>query len=187
MKEKHVERRPLEPSERSDVRVGHGPLRCPFCHEDVSPERSVVCQDCLARHHDECWTESASCSSCGSLRRLEPAGRDPLDRESIGAPVERSLMDRVSADEAAPRSKLSRSGPVALAILCSLPVLLLVTLLGVVVGDTLLNGDAEWVAFGLGFCLAIAAALFVGMRTYRGARRWLTPASRPSGKQGAKD
>ncbi|MBL4844206.1 MAG: hypothetical protein JKY65_01660 [Planctomycetes bacterium] len=70
--------RPVEPArevpERDDVHVASN--RCPFCHEDVTPDESVACQGCLARHHRECWTESgAACSSCGSEVCLEPAQR----------------------------------------------------------------------------------------------------------------
>jgi hypothetical protein len=57
-----------EPAERDDVHVAAN--RCPFCHEDVLVETSVVCQRCLTRHHEACWEESGACSSCSSTQRL---------------------------------------------------------------------------------------------------------------------
>lgn len=50
--------------------------RCPYCHESVSLEADhwVACQQCLARHHEGCWSESSRCASCGSDRALSAAG-----------------------------------------------------------------------------------------------------------------
>lgn len=65
--------------ERSAERiVDLGRERCPFCHDEVEVERAVVCQACLARHHDGCWDEGGRCSSCGELERLVPKGRATL-------------------------------------------------------------------------------------------------------------
>ncbi len=47
--------------------------RCPFCHDDVAPQDSVVCQECQARHHGGCWAEAGRCSACGGERRMEVA------------------------------------------------------------------------------------------------------------------
>ncbi|MBX3469931.1 MAG: hypothetical protein KF878_23900 [Planctomycetes bacterium] len=45
--------------------------RCPFCHEDVRRgDAEVVCDRCLARHHDDCWSESARCAACQNLTAL---------------------------------------------------------------------------------------------------------------------
>jgi F-box protein 11 len=62
--------------EKPQIEVGRSPTRCPYCHDDVKPAESgwVVCRDCLARHHKECWEDSARCSSCGQTTYLEPAG-----------------------------------------------------------------------------------------------------------------
>jgi hypothetical protein len=53
--------------------------RCPFCHEDVDARACVVCALCLARHHDDCWTEGGACAACRATERL---GRidQPRDR-----------------------------------------------------------------------------------------------------------
>lgn len=59
--------------------------RCPFCHEGAEAEGSVVCQGCLARHHEPCWTEAGGrCGSCGSERALAPAALPPLTVEQAG-------------------------------------------------------------------------------------------------------
>ncbi len=62
--------------ERPKVEVGRSPTRCPYCHENLNPAEDVwvVCTDCLARHHKECWQDSARCCSCGQTGFLEPAG-----------------------------------------------------------------------------------------------------------------
>lgn len=53
--------------------------RCPMCHDDVVPRESVVCQVCLARHHDPCWHELGRCGACGADRplRLDEARGHP--------------------------------------------------------------------------------------------------------------
>jgi hypothetical protein len=59
-----------EPVERDDVHVAAN--RCPFCHEDVEAAESVVCRECLARHHSSCWSESEQCSACACTVKLQP-------------------------------------------------------------------------------------------------------------------
>jgi hypothetical protein len=51
---------------REDVRAAASPVRCPYCHSDVSPDARdwVACRKCLARHHASCWRESGACASC---------------------------------------------------------------------------------------------------------------------------
>jgi len=63
------------------IAVKNAPNRCPFCHEEAERERSVACQDCLARHHEDCWTEGAGCSACSSQRQLAPSARPALTRK----------------------------------------------------------------------------------------------------------
>ena len=68
--------RPVRPALADDptpplaLRVPAGALRCPYCHEGCAPAGSAVCQDCLARHHGECWDEAQACAACGSAARL---------------------------------------------------------------------------------------------------------------------
>lgn len=59
--------------------------RCPFCHEGAEAEGSVVCQGCLARHHEACWTEAGGrCGSCGAERALAPTALPPLTVDQAG-------------------------------------------------------------------------------------------------------
>ncbi|MCO5172431.1 MAG: hypothetical protein M9894_39540 [Planctomycetes bacterium] len=47
--------------------------RCPFCRDDVGRADSVVCADCLTRHHRGCWSEGGErCGSCQGARKLAP-------------------------------------------------------------------------------------------------------------------
>lgn len=40
--------------------------RCPFCRDEVGPdEAKQACGDCMAWHHQTCWTEHGGCSTCG--------------------------------------------------------------------------------------------------------------------------
>lgn len=69
--------RPDPPREREpEVHVGHSPVRCPFCHEDVQVEGEawVACAGCLARHHAECWSETARCGACKGTQSLAKSG-----------------------------------------------------------------------------------------------------------------
>lgn len=57
------------------VEVDRSPTRCPYCHDNVHPAQDawVVCSDCLARHHKECWQDAPRCGACGQTSYLEPA------------------------------------------------------------------------------------------------------------------
>jgi hypothetical protein len=46
--------------------------RCPFCHENVKAEEPKHgCPDCMAWHHEGCWSESgAKCAACGRGQTL---------------------------------------------------------------------------------------------------------------------
>jgi len=72
---------PQPPQERDDVKVSAH--RCPYCRDDVPAAESVVCQDCLTRHHPACWDEAAKCSSCGATARLA-SERPPLTDARVG-------------------------------------------------------------------------------------------------------
>src|SRR5579859_1737518 len=78
--------------DKPKVEVNRSPTRCPYCHEDVKPAQDawVVCADCLARHHKDCWQDGGRCSSCGQTGFLEPASTS-LYR----APSGRTRTDRV--------------------------------------------------------------------------------------------
>jgi hypothetical protein len=58
--------------------------RCPFCHEGAEADGSVVCQGCLARHHEACWNEAGRCGSCGTERALAPTALPPLTVDQAG-------------------------------------------------------------------------------------------------------
>jgi hypothetical protein len=65
-----------------------GVNRCPFCHTDVAIalDRWVACRQCLARHHEACWSEGARCATCGHdhvLTVVESPGAQP--RPALGA------------------------------------------------------------------------------------------------------
>jgi hypothetical protein len=67
---------------KASLDVRGSPTRCPYCHEDATAAADVwVCQDCLARHHVDCWRERGACSSCSSVRHLEPPAREALTPE----------------------------------------------------------------------------------------------------------
>ena len=107
------------------VRVEGAPTRCPFCHESCSADEALVCRDCLARHHSECWGESGSCGSCGSEVALgagqleRPALTDERARELLVAAghtrgeIEALLKQRTAASKAsAARTSATRTGAV---------------------------------------------------------------------------
>jgi hypothetical protein len=48
------------------------PTRCPYCHETcVASDPNVVCSQCLARHHTDCWDTHGACSNCSAPDRME--------------------------------------------------------------------------------------------------------------------
>jgi len=49
--------------------VAKATLKCPFCHDQVSPSASKTgCESCMAWHHQECWDSHGACSACGFQR-----------------------------------------------------------------------------------------------------------------------
>ncbi len=75
-------------------RVG-GPVRCPYCHDDVEPTTARVCAACAAPHHRACWLVLGACSACvvGTARRSDP--------RTAPAPVLTDPMERRAATRAA--------------------------------------------------------------------------------------
>jgi len=55
------------------VSVNSHYIRCPYCHDhvDTDSESWVACQQCLARHHSDCW--QYQCSSCSCDEHLQPS------------------------------------------------------------------------------------------------------------------
>lgn len=47
-------------------RVTPGPLRCPYCHEELERGLGLVCGTCRAHAHTGCWVEHGRCAACGS-------------------------------------------------------------------------------------------------------------------------
>jgi hypothetical protein len=68
---------PIEPT-RVEPRLSSSPRRCPYCHDEVQGETGAVCVDCLARHHEECWTSHGACATCRSTRRFMGVGESRL-------------------------------------------------------------------------------------------------------------
>lgn len=73
-------------NQQSQVHVAASQSRCPFCHDHVNvDEAHQVCGTCLARHHQDCWTQHGACSNCGHASSLVPATQPatPGPRESL--------------------------------------------------------------------------------------------------------
>jgi hypothetical protein len=78
MEKEHSPEKPAVPEpppasgERADVHVVASRSRCPFCHGEISPDVPdwVVCKECLARHHLNCWGENGRCATCGRSQFL---------------------------------------------------------------------------------------------------------------------
>ena len=85
------------------VEIDRSPTRCPYCHENVrlAEDAWVVCAECLARHHKECWQDALRCSACGQTGCLEPASmtqfRAPARPAAITERLSRSLPTLVVA------------------------------------------------------------------------------------------
>jgi hypothetical protein len=77
--------------ERPKIVVNAGVLRCPFCHDEVAPEKSIACRDCLARHHAPCWEEGGRCAACRSTHKLVS-----LSGVAIAKPVAAPGVETVS-------------------------------------------------------------------------------------------
>jgi hypothetical protein len=141
--------------EAPQVHLRQSPIRCPYCHDDVAAEEveaALVCQQCLARHHRECWVEG--CANCG---HVTPLGA--LDGDALSAANEEALpllpllgerspqlrFARGQAFEAAKRWS-NRAYAMAMALAFVSP------FIGLVLGD--LHTLAEQIFF---FCVALAS------------------------------
>lgn len=105
---------------RDDVRVPASPVRCPFCHTDISPDATdwVACKACLARHHVGCWGEHGKCSSCAQDKFLPatPGRRERANaRPSRPARIVKAVVlgGVLALAFASGRSTLPRATPVA--------------------------------------------------------------------------
>lgn len=78
----------MQDDDQARVAFRGSPTRCPYCHADCFPaSKNVVCRDCLARHHPDCWAETGRCSSCSSTIRMlavEDASETSQPRDSQG-------------------------------------------------------------------------------------------------------
>lgn len=69
------------------IQVSGSPTRCPYCHENCADEDQVlVCETCLSRHHEPCWTDHGACSSCGGERALQ-GQNDQIQDSDVNAAV----------------------------------------------------------------------------------------------------
>jgi len=75
----HPQPQPPAPAARDDVQSRLN--RCPYCHDGVAPAESVVCRQCLTRHHVSCHAEAGVCQSCGSSDVLTQAAPLPAPAE----------------------------------------------------------------------------------------------------------
>jgi len=96
--------------EKSELQAKIQRPRCPFCHEDVSPgdDEKTLCNDCLAVHHEACWSEHGGCSSCGMELPSEPIGSPVLPVESVVAGKQSSLGEANELFESQHPVKLGR-------------------------------------------------------------------------------
>lgn len=78
---------------QTQVRVAASQTRCPFCHDQVQiEERHQVCATCLARHHNDCWTDHGSCSTCGYRSSLIPSEQNDAVNSMVSDYELRSLQ-----------------------------------------------------------------------------------------------
>lgn len=58
-------------SSEQRVRAKAGITRCPYCHDDLSPQEPdwLDCRWCSARHHPGCW--EGHCASCGGVDSID--------------------------------------------------------------------------------------------------------------------
>lgn len=122
--------------------TSQNPTRCPFCHDAVSVEEfenAKVCEYCLSRHHESCWTDN--CASCRHERyvgqeksqpetatrtdqQLTPENLDRALREAARSPAEafQRLAERSvgEAYQAGSRSRYMKIGWAMSAVLALL-------------------------------------------------------------------
>lgn len=75
--------------------------RCPYCHETVGASATKTgCEECMAWHHKECWTEHGGCSACGFQSRERPHVTVPVPMSTrelrAGAPTVASTLNNES-------------------------------------------------------------------------------------------
>jgi hypothetical protein len=163
---------PRPAADEADLHSDQGPLihRCPFCREGADADTSVVCRDCLTRHHAACWDEGgAKCSSCGGARRLEAEkltlGKAVQLLEAQGYPAEEIKALLAPAVSAAPadRQQDNHLRRVMQAVL-SMVVIMAVTMgmAGILIEGILeLYGSEQKAALAIAFCFSSLIGLLV--------------------------
>ena len=107
------------PVERDDVQSRLN--RCPYCHDGVAPAESVVCRQCLTRHHASCHAEAGTCQSCGSSDVLTQTAASAEEQEPGTEPAEEQELGTEPVEEEQPSS-----GPSGSEVLAVVLILLLV-------------------------------------------------------------
>lgn len=99
-------------------RVG-GPVRCPYCHDDVEPTTARVCAACAAPHHRACWLVLGACSACavGTARRSDPR---TAPAPVLTDPVQRRAATRAALERARDAARQSALGWVEAAAIAAL-------------------------------------------------------------------
>tara|TARA_R110002072_G_scaffold223699_2_gene380740 strand:- start:430 stop:918 length:489 start_codon:yes stop_codon:yes gene_type:complete len=117
--------------ETNSVRVKSSPTRCPFCHDTCEASgEDVVCHDCLARHHSECWSENGACAACSSATALvaKDVPAPPVPAARVRAPQirlsESELESLVARQRLGSRLRMGGALVIASALILSLYVLI---------------------------------------------------------------
>lgn len=72
------------PEPRTDLDMAVQRPRCPFCHDPIELEDSKqACVECMAWHHDACWSEHGSCATCQAVAVEQPKTKGSRKKTSV--------------------------------------------------------------------------------------------------------
>jgi hypothetical protein len=157
--------------------------RCPYCHDHVEAEESLVCQGCLARHHSGCWEEHGTCASCGEgvalgpreASRVSRPGRHPLEHTPTPLAGSRISVERLEDGiriSYPGQRRLAANRPDGTAAGLGLTFAFAFSLLGGFIGgEDFATGGSVVVSTILGALLAGLPFLIVGLWGLRRLRR----------------
>jgi hypothetical protein len=101
-----------------ELRASAPPLKCPYCHDELSRSVDVGCGRCATRHHLDCFVANGGCAVMG-CRSGVPRPRVTLNQEAFKRRPER------------------RFGAVVFTVLFALPLLIAACAAGIATGRSM--------------------------------------------------
>jgi hypothetical protein len=98
MKQAVKTQRAPAPDPRTDLDLAVQRPRCPFCHEPIELEDTKqACVECMAWHHDACWSEHGRCATCQAVAVAPLATQARPKKKGVGLKILAVIVGMLTA------------------------------------------------------------------------------------------